>query len=160
MNLKMRYWGLGDDYLNGLLESFTNSTDFKYFINDEDVSKVLSKTSIFDKTSLSIPYNYYKSDDELMIQLSLAGCDKDDVDVSVNKGVLSIVAERKLETFDDEKSDMFGHVKGISNGKLKKEFKLGEDIDPDSIKASMENGILTLSLSKKEESKPQKIKIK
>lgn len=157
MNLKMRYWDLGDAYLNGLLKSFTNSTDFKYFINDE--GKVLSKTSISDKTSLSIPYNYYKLDDELVIQLSLAGCDKDDVDVSISKGVLSIVAERELKTYDDEKPNNFREIKGIVNGKISKEFTIGEDVDTDSIKASMENGILTLSLSKKEESKPQKIKI-
>ncbi len=156
MNLQMRYLDLGDDYLNELLNTMTKYDSIPCFMNDGDI-KSSTKTSVYDTSSLSIPYNYYKSDDELVIQLSLAGCDKDDVDVSVSKGVLSIVAERELETFDEEKSD--GHVKGISNGKLKKEFKLGEDIDPDSIKASMENGILTLSLSKKEESKPQKIKI-
>ena len=155
-DFSMSYLNLGHDYLDDLMKSFTSSTDFKYFINDKDVSESTLKTS----SSLSTSYNYYKTEDELIIQLLLAGCDKEDVDISINKGVLYVVAERKLKTYDDEKPNNFREIKGIVNGKISKEFTIGDDVDTDSIKATMENGILTIVLSKKEESKPQKIKIK
>jgi len=147
---------LGHDYLDDLLKSFNSSTNLKYFINGNNVSESTLKTS----SSLSTSYNYYKTEDELIIQLSLAGCDKEDVDVSIDKGILYVVAERKLKTYDDEKPNNFREIKGIVNGKISKEFTIGDDVDTNSIKATMENGILTLVLSKKEESKPQKIKIK
>ena len=155
-DFSMSYLDLGYDYLDDLMKSFTISTDFKYFINGKDVSESTLKTS----SSLSTPYNYYKTEDELIIQLSLAGCDKEDVDISIDKGILYVVAERKLKTYDDEKPNNFREIKGIVNGKISKEFTIGDDVDIDSIKATMENGILTIVLSKKEESKPQKIKIK
>ena len=157
-DFSMSYLDLGHDYLDDLLKSFNSSTNFKYFINGKDVSESTSKTS--SSTQLSTSYNYYKTEDELIIQLSLAGCDKEDVDVSIDKGILYVVAERKLKTYDDEKPNNFREIKGIVNGKISKEFTIGDDVDTDSIKATMENGILTLVLSKKEESKPQKIKIK
>lgn len=157
-DFSMSYLDLGHDYLDDLLKSFNSSTNFKYFINGKDVSESTSKTS--SSTQLSTSYNYYKTEDELIIQLSLAGCEKEDVDISIDKGVLYVVAERKLKTYDEEKSNIFREIKGIVNGKLSKQFTIGDDVNTDSIKATMENGILTLVLSKKEESKPQKIKIK
>ena len=163
-DFSMSYLDLGHDYIVGhdnlydLMKSFTSSTDFKYFINGKDVSESTSKTS--SSTQLSTSYNYYKTEDELIIQLSLAGCEKEDVDISIDKGVLYVVAERKLKTYDDEKPNNFRVIKGILNGKFSKQFTIGDDVDTDSIKATMENGILTIVLSKKEESKPQKIKIK
>lgn len=155
-DFSMSYLDLGHDYLDDLLKSFNSSTNLKYFINGNNVSESTLKTS----SSLSTSYNYYKTEDELIIQLSLAGCDKEDVDVSIDKGILYVVAERKLKTYDNEKPNNFREIKGIVNGKISKEFTIGDDVDTDSIKATMENGILTLVLSKKEESKPQKIKIK
>lgn len=162
-DFSMSYLDLGDylvgyDNLYDLMKSFTSSTDFKYFINGKDVSESTSKTS--SSTQLSTSYNYYKTEDELIIQLSLAGCEKEDVDISIDKGVLYIVAERKLKTYDEEKLNNFRVIKGILNGKFSKQFTIGDDVDTNSIKATMENGILTIVLSKKEESKPQKIKIK
>ena len=163
-DFSMSYLDLGHDYLVGydnlydLMKSFTSSTDFKYFINGRDVSEYTSKTS--SSTQLSTSYNYYKTEDELIIQLSLAGCEKEDVDISIDKGVLYVVAERKLKTYDEEKLNNFRVIKGILNGKFSKQFTIGDDVDTNSIKATMENGILTIVLSKKEESKPQKIKIK
>lgn len=157
-DFSMSYLDLGHDYLNELLKSFNSSTNFKYFINGNDVSESTSKTS--SSTQLSTSYNYYKTEDELIIQLSLAGCEKEDVDISIDKGILHVVAERKLKTYDEEKSNIFREIKGIVNGKISKKFTIGDDVDTDSIKATMENGILTIVLGKKEESKPQKIKIK
>ncbi len=162
-DFSMSYLDLGDylvgyDNLYDLMKSFTSSTDFKYFINGRDVSESTSKTS--SSTQLSTSYNYYKTEDELIIQLSLAGCEKEDVDISIDKGILYVVAERKLKTYDEEKLNNFRVIKGILNGKFSKQFTIGDDVDTNSIKATMENGILTIVLSKKEESKPQKIKIK
>lgn len=162
-DFSMSYLDLGDylvgyDNLYDLMKSFTSSTDFKYFINGKDVSESTSKTS--SSTQLSTSYNYYKTEDELIIQLSLAGCEKEDVDISIDKGVLYVVAERKLKTYDEEKLNNFRVIKGILNGKFSKQFTIGDDVDTNSIKATMENGILTIVLGKKEESKPQKIKIK
>lgn len=101
------------------------------------------------------PYNVVKvSDDHLVMEFAIAGFAKSDVDVSVEKNVLSIKGEKSEE---DEKDYLH---KGIAARKFTRAFTLPEYYEVEG--ASVDNGILYIDLVRNipEEKKPKSIKIK
>lgn len=106
-------------------------------------------------TSQFPPYNVKKVDeDNYIVELAVAGYDREDLDVSVDKDTLIIKSDRE----NDEKSD-FLH-KGIAGRNFTQTFTLGEYMLVKS--ASLENGLLTIKIERElpEEAKPRQIKIK
>lgn len=102
------------------------------------------------------PHNIIKvSDENYLIELAVAGLKEEDIDISVKDEVLSIV----YDTVDEKKENKEYMHRGISARKFRKEFTLAEYVKVDS--ANLENGILTISLTKviPEEMKPRKITI-
>lgn len=80
----------------------------------------------------------------------LPGFNKDDIHVNVDKNVVTVTAERHSEAEDKDKKDKFIR-KERSYGSYKRSFNIGRDIDKSGIKAAYDNGVLTLTLPKKEE---------
>ena len=101
------------------------------------------------------PYNVVKiDDDKIVMEFAVAGFKKDDISITTEKNVLSIVAE-KPET--DEKTYLH---KGIAARKFSRSFNLPEYFEVES--AGHADGILYIDLIKNvpEEKKPKNIKIK
>ena len=99
-------------------------------------------------------YNIKKKDDtQWIIELALAGFDKNDIEIEVKDSVMTITGEIKSE----DKDYLY---KGISSRKFSKTFTLAEFTESKS--AEMKNGILSIILEKNipEDKKPQKVKIK
>ena len=99
-------------------------------------------------------YNIKKLDDNKWnIELALAGFSKDDIEIEVKDNIMNIRGELK------EENNEFVY-KGISSRKFSKSFTLAEFTECES--ATMENGILSITLEKNipEDKKPQKVKIK
>jgi molecular chaperone IbpA len=106
-------------------------------------------------TSSFPPYNVKKVDeDNYIVELAVAGYDREDIDVTVDKDTLIIKSERE----NDDKSD-FLH-KGIAGRNFTQTFTLGEYMFVKS--ASLENGLLIVKIERDlpEEAKPRQIKIK
>ena len=98
-------------------------------------------------------YNIKKlSDNKWIIELAIAGFDKDNINIEVKDSIMTISGE--LQSTDEY------IYKGISSKKFSKTFTLAEYTEVKS--AEMKNGILSISLEKNipEDKKPQKIKIK
>ncbi len=98
----------------------------------------------------------YETDDSINIELEVPGMDKKDFKVQVENGVLRICGEKKLER---EKSDRNYYVVERSYGKFERAIRLPDYVDADKIKAKYENGVLTLSIPKKEEKKVKVIDV-
>ena len=99
-------------------------------------------------------YNIKKINDAVwQIDFALAGFTKDNIDINVKDNTLTVKGE--IESDEDEYL-----YKGISTKKFFKTFSLAEYTEPTN--ATMENGILTITLIQKlpEEKKPRTIKIK
>ncbi|OKH87089.1 Hsp20/alpha crystallin family protein [Thalassospira sp. TSL5-1] len=96
-------------------------------------------------------------EDDTAIELSaeLPGVEQDDVDVSVLEGVLTIKGEKK----STRESNEGARVVERSYGSFTRSFRLPENIDADNISATFKNGVLTLSLPKVAEQKPEPRKI-
>ena len=98
-------------------------------------------------------YNIKKlNDNKWIIELALAGFDKDNINIEVKDSIMSVSGE--LNSKDEY------IYKGISTKKFSKSFTLAEYTEVES--AEMKNGILSITLEKNipEDKKPQKVKIK
>ena len=95
--------------------------------------------------------NVYEDKDAFHIDLELPGLDKKDVKIEVKSGVLTVRGERK----HDEKKENKGYVRIESSfGSFQRSWDLdGIGVDADKIAAESKDGILRLTLPKKEEVK-------
>ena len=106
-------------------------------------------------TSSFPPYNVKKVDeDNYVVELAVAGYNREDIDVTVDKDTLIIKSERE----NDEESEYIH--KGIAGRNFTQTFTLGEYMVVKS--ASLDNGLLTVKIEREipEEAKPKTIKIK
>ncbi|MEM9555347.1 MAG: Hsp20/alpha crystallin family protein [Acidobacteriota bacterium] len=87
----------------------------------------------------------------------LPGMTKDDIDVSLEDGVLTVSGERHFET-TDEGDGKFRRIER-SYGRFTRSFSVPQGIDQEKLTATFENGVLTLTLPKSEIAKSRKIQI-
>jgi len=97
-----------------------------------------------------------ETEKEFEIQLAMPGMKKDDFKIEINEDNLIISGERKFNK--EEKGKKFHKVE-TSFGTFSRSFVLPKNIDQDKIKASYEEGILSLVLPKNEKTSDRKIKI-
>lgn len=90
--------------------------------------------------------------DKYIIELSAPGFTKENFKIEILEGNLVVSAERKEETKSENKKYS---RREFSYGTFKKSFTLAEDSQEDKILAGYENGILNITIPKKEEAKPQ-----
>ena len=103
------------------------------------------------------PYNIRKTDEFIhVIEMALAGFSKEDIEVEVADGVLTV---RSVKESDNEADEWTLH-RGISYRKFNRKFTLADDIVVND--AKLENGLLSIELEQivPEEKKPRLIKIK
>lgn len=98
-----------------------------------------------------------ETEDALTLLAELPGMAKDDVDVSLEKNVLTISGERRFEK--DVEKESFHRIER-SYGAFARSFTLPNNVKTDSVEASFDNGVLAIRLPKLEEAKPHKIKIR
>ena len=102
------------------------------------------------------PYNIQKVGDyNYTIQMALAGFSKNDIEVEIADGTLSVRSDKK-----DEPEDEFTYHRGISYRNFERKFTLADDLVVNS--AKLENGMLTIDLERivPEEKKPRLIEVK
>ncbi len=86
-------------------------------------------------------------DSQFEIQLALPGMKKEEVNIDINKNVLTISGERKMNT--ENKDDKFHMVENFY-GKFSRSFNLPENVDQTKIEAQLSDGVLKLGLPKAE----------
>jgi HSP20 family protein len=86
-----------------------------------------------------------EADGTFIIKAEIPGVNKEDVKVSVQNGVLTLQGERR-----DEESEQGLHFHRVERfrGSFSRSFTLPPSVDPNQVKASFHNGILTISLAK------------
>ena len=100
--------------------------------------------------------NIIEADDHFNIDLAAPGKKKSDFTIKLDEGVLTISSE--TETKSTEKDDNFTR-KEFGYSSFKRSFNIPETVSADKISASYKEGILTVSLPKKEEALPQPKKL-
>ena len=97
-----------------------------------------------------------ESKDAYLIRAELPGMKKDDFNLEVNDGTLTLSGERKAETVS---SGVEYHRSERVHGKFSRSFYLPQTVQQDGIKATYHDGILEIHVPKVEEAKPRQISI-
>jgi len=98
-----------------------------------------------------------EENDVYVVKADLPGVKKEDIDVSLQEGVLTINAESKEEKEEKEKGRVIRQERRY--GKFVRSMRLGTGIDEAKVQASYKDGVLELKLPKSEEVKPKKISV-
>src|SRR5215467_1745143 len=112
-----------------------------------------------EETSLSAwapAVDIYETEHDLVIEADVPDVDPKDLDIRVENNILTIRGDRKFEKKVNEENYL--RVER-SYGSFARSFTLANTVNADAIKAEYQNGVLALSLPKREEAKPKQIKV-
>lgn len=107
-------------------------------------------------TSWAPAVDIYETGNELVVKADLPDVNEKDIDVRVENNLLTIRGERKFEKSVSEEN--FLRVER-TYGTFSRSFSLPNTVNAEKIAAEYENGVLTVTLPKREESKPRQVKV-
>jgi HSP20 family protein len=109
-----------------------------------------------DLATWAPPVDIYETENELVVKAELPDFQDKDIDVRITNNTLTIRGERKFEK--DVKEDNYLRIER-AYGSFVRSFSLPNTVSAENIRADYRNGVLTLHMAKREESKPKQIKI-
>ncbi len=95
--------------------------------------------------------------DHIYVEAEMPGFRKSDVDVAWENNTLTISAERKDEKKQEDKGEMLLHERRYT--RFERSFTLPPTVDEQSCNAKLNDGILMITLNKREETKPRKVQV-
>lgn len=96
------------------------------------------------------PVDLYEDKDNTYVRADLPGVKREDIHVELVDGYLTIAATRKVPAADGKTEQSFSFSRSVS---------VANDVHTDQVVAAYENGVLTVTLPKREEAKPKKISV-
>ena len=103
----------------------------------------------------SLPMDAYRRGEEFVVHFDLPGANPESVDLTVEKNVLTVKAERTWTRQEGEE----WVVAERPQGSFTRQLFLGETLDADGIAAQYENGVLTVRIPVAEKAKPRRVEI-
>ncbi len=97
----------------------------------------------------------YQNSDNVVAQVELPGMRKEDIEISLHDGTLTVAGERKIESPEGSSAERSER----RVGKFRRSVTLPVRVDSNKVSASYRDGILTITLPKAEEAKPKQIQI-
>jgi HSP20 family protein len=144
------------------MNSITRWEPFRNFSTLQDQVNRLFETSFQGKadtselTTWAPTVDIYETENELVLKVDLPGIDEKDLDVRVENNMLTIRGERKFE--EKVKEDNYLRIER-SYGSFSRSFSLPTTVNTEAINAQYTNGVLTVELAKRAESKPKQVKV-
>ncbi len=146
-------------------DGFTVPVTFRSNAYDRSFERLINK--LFDETSapastqqslaISPRINVVENEKSYEVEAELPGVTKENIKIAVDKRRISIEAEVKRAS-EQKEGDAAVHTERITK-KYARNFVLNEEVDDARATAKLENGILTLSLPKKEAVQPKQITV-
>ncbi len=102
------------------------------------------------------PVDIYETKDALIVKAQLPEVNREDIDIRLENGVLSIRGERKLQ---EELKNESCYRMECQYGTFSRSFSLPRTVDQEKINANYKDGVLTLRIPKREEIRPRQIEI-
>jgi HSP20 family protein len=96
------------------------------------------------------PVDLYEDKANTYVRAELPGVNRDDINVEMTDGTLTIAATRKTPATEGNAEESFSFSRAIA---------IADDVQTDKVAAAYENGVLTVTLPKREEVKPKKIAV-
>lgn len=101
--------------------------------------------------------NLYEKDGEYHLTAELPGIKKDDISISIDRNVLTLTGKKESEKEETGKNY---YMKESRYGSFSRSFRLPEEVDEDKVDATLEDGVLIVTIPAKAGAKSRKIKIK
>jgi len=111
------------------------------------------QTQLFNGWSPAL--DLYQNADNVVAIVELPGMRKEDIEISLHDGTLTVSGERKSESVEGEKAERTERV----TGKFRRSVTLPARVETDKVNATYKDGILTVILPKAEDAKPKQIQI-
>ena len=131
------------------------------FSLQDQINRLFSET--FDRsaeegslTPWAPDVDIHETEHELVVKADLPGVKPEELDIRVENNILTIRGERKFEKKVNE--DNYLRVER-SYGSFSRSFSLANSVNTEAIRADYKDGVLTLSIPKREEAKPKQIKV-
>ena len=129
------------------LQSFNHEVDV--------LNRLLNQSS---ERLAGYPVDIREDGDHIIVDAELPGYSKDQVDITLENQVLTITAERQALPADGQSESPGNYLLNERRvRRFRRTFKLPPTVDEKTVQAKLEQGVLTITLSKREESKPRKI---
>jgi HSP20 family protein len=106
-------------------------------------------------TTPMMPLDAYRKGDHFVVHFDLPGFDADSIEMTVEKNVLTVRAERSWRPSDDIEVV----VSERPQGSVTRQLFLGDNLDTDNIEASYDQGVLTVRIPVAEAAKPRRVQI-
>lgn len=103
-----------------------------------------------------LPLDVFEKDGSWVVRASLPGIKAEDIDVSLEEGMLTLRGEL---TFEEEHKDAKVYRREIATGSFVRSIRLPKDIDAARVSATFENGLVTITIPRVIEDKPAAIKV-
>ena len=102
------------------------------------------------------PVDIYEDEHKIVLNLEVPGLKQSDLDIQLENNVLSVKGERKFEK--EEKEENFHRIER-RYGSFFRSFTIPNTVNPESVKASYDAGVLRIELEKRAEARPKQIKV-
>jgi HSP20 family protein len=126
---------------------------FDPFRELDSVAQLLGRQS--GNRQVTMPMDAYREGDRFVVRFDLPGVHPDSIDLTVEKNVLTVRAERSWQPGES----MEVLVSERPQGTFTRQLFLGDGLDVDRIEANYNNGVLTLTIPVSERAKPRKVSI-
>ena len=113
-------------------------------------------TGVYEGVRTGMPMDMYEVKDELVLKAELPGFKKEDVDVSIEDGRLTVKGTKKEEGLPEGATS---HMTERNKGEFSRTVTLPFEVDTGKIAATLERGVLEVRLPKREEAKARHIEV-
>jgi HSP20 family protein len=103
----------------------------------------------------AMPMDVIRRKDEVLFRFDLPGVDAESIDVTVDRGVLTVNAKRSEESVEGENPVRRERI----TGSFTRRIYLGDALDSDKIEAAYNDGVLAISLPLLEKAQPRKVEV-
>lgn len=97
-----------------------------------------------------------RREDDVLLRFDLPGIDPDSIEVTVDRGILTVGARRAEELAEGEKP----YIRERVWGSFSRRLYLGETADADNVEADYHDGVLTVRVPLAEKARPRKVEIR
>src|SRR5215813_9125578 len=136
-------------------EPFRNNAGLESQLN-RMFNEFFGRSQESNLTTWAPAVDIFENQHELVVKADLPDLKPEELDIRVENNILTIRGERKFEKKVDEKNYL--RVER-SYGSFARSFSLAKSVNTEAIKADYKDGVLTLTIPKREEAKPKQIKV-
>lgn len=122
----------------------------------EDTFKTAGEERELTPSTWAPAVDIYEDENNVVLSVEVPGVEEKDIDVNVENNTLTVKGERKFEK--EDKKENYHRIERAYGGFFRS-FSIPHYVDVDKIEAEHENGVLKITMPKKAEMKPRKVKV-